>query len=114
MITQSQFLAFLRHAGSAVGGGIAAVSFFHLWQNPTDAQAAADGFNKIFTGAQQIWAGVGVLIPIVMGVIAAISANPIVQMIAGAHSVLSKNFDISKIPPEAQQKIVAAADKLNK
>lgn len=105
---QSQVLAFGRHVVSGAAGAIAYASLFHLFQNPVDAGNATQAINQIGHGFGEIVGGVSVLVPIGMGVFAAIKTSPIVQMLMGAAALLKGKADPSKIAPSDQKTLMQA------
>lgn len=110
----SQLTAFSERVVVAASGAIAYGSLLHLFQNPGDAQAATDAIQHIGAGFKEIVGGVFALVPIVLGVLAALKANPIFQFLAGAAGMLHDKVDTSKMTVEDQTTIMQATDKLPK
>ncbi len=111
---QSQVLAFGRHIISGAAGAVAYASLFHLFQNPADAANATQAINQIGHGFTEIIGGVGVLVPIGMGVIAAVKSSPIVQMLIGATALLRGKADASRLSTGDQKTLMEATLKLPK
>lgn len=110
----SQITAFSQHAVSAVSGAIAYASLLHLFQNPGDAQVATEAVQHIGNGFKEIAGGVFALVPIGLGVFAAVKANPLVQFVLSATAMLHSKADASKLSADDQKTIMQATDKLPK
>lgn len=112
MPDQAQLLAFSRHIISYGAGAATGISLLGLWQNPQDMANAQHAVKMISDGFAEIITGVGVLIPISMGILAAAKANPMVQMLIGAHSILKGTSDTSKLTVADQKTIAKATEAL--
>lgn len=108
----AQVLAFGRHIVSYGAGIATGVSVLGLWQNPQDMANAQHAVKLISDGFAEVVTGFGILIPIAMGVFAAIKANPMVQMLIGATSILKGQSDTSKLTVADQKTIAKATEAL--
>ena len=111
---QSPVLAFGRHVVSAGSGAVAYASLLHLFQNPTDAQAATNAISQIGHGFSEIVGGSAVLVPIAMGVLAALKSSPLVQFALSAAAMLRAHSDTSNLTTDEQKTIMQATEKLPK
>lgn len=84
--TQDQVLASGRHVVTFAGGAVTAFAALHLITGG-DAQSAAEALNKIGHGFAEIVTGLGALVGIVSATFAALSANPLWQLIKGSRAV---------------------------
>ena len=78
--TQDAVLAAGRHVITFAGGGVTMFAALHLITGG-DADSAAKALNQIGHGFSEIVAGGGTLLAIVSGTLAALSANPLLQLI---------------------------------
>jgi len=111
---QTQVLAFSRHVVSYSAGIVTAISAAHLWQYPTDAAAATAAIDQVGHGFADIVAGVATLASLGMGVMAAVKASPIVQMLVGAAALLKGRADPKKLSTQDQTTIMEATGTLPK
>lgn len=107
----SQFYAFGRHVVSFAGGAVFYATMFGV-VNSTDAANATHAINQISSGFQQIVGGVAVLIPIGMGVMAAVKSSPLAQMLLGAAAMLHGKADPGKLNQQEQATLMEATAKL--
>ena len=112
MPDQAQVLAFGRHIVSYGAGIATGISVLGLWQNPQDIANATHAVKMISDGFAEIVTGFGILVPIAMGIFAAVKANPMVQMLIGAHSILKGQSDTSKLSTADQKTIAKATEAL--
>lgn len=105
--TQDQILASVRHVITFAGGGITMFAALHLITGG-DATSATNALNQIGHGLSELVAGVGTLIGIGSGVAAALSANPLIQLLKGAKAV-TNDPSLAKDTTVAQQATVATA-----
>lgn len=114
MPDKSQVYAFGRHVVSGATGAIAYAQFLHLFQNPGDAQVATDAVSHIGNGLKEAFGGIMVLVPLSMGVLAALKASPLVQFALSAAAMLKHGSDTSKLPQADQKNIMEATGMLPK
>ena len=93
-----QVNAFGRHAITSASSVMAVLAAFHFMK-PEDVQAVLDALSQINDGVMKIVAGVGVLIPIGMAFIAALTASTGWQLLSVAKAPAT--------PPEVKQAIAA-------
>ena len=105
--TQDQVLASGRHVVTFASGGITMFAALHLITGG-DANSAANALNQIGHGFSEIIAGGGTLLAIGSGLLAALSANPLIQLLKGAKAV-SSDPSIAKNATVAEQATVATA-----
>jgi hypothetical protein len=84
--TQDEVLASGRHVITFAAGGVTVFASLHLL-TAGDAQSAADALNKIGSGFAEIITGLGTLAGIISAAFAALSANPLWQLIKGSRAV---------------------------
>lgn len=113
MPNQTQILAFSRHIPSFAAGAIFYAATFGVVSSG-DATTANHAITQISDGVKDIMAGVSALIPIGMGAWAAVKASPLVQMLMGAHALVSGAADPRKMSPDDQKVVMEATEKLPK
>lgn len=105
--TQDQVLAAGRHVVTFAGGAVTMFASLHLITGG-DATSAAAALNQIGHGFSEIIAGAGTLMSIVSLSFAALSANPLLQLLKGSKAV-SADPGLAKDTTVAQQAVVATA-----
>ena len=105
--TQDQVLASGRHVVTFAAGGVTTFAALHLITGG-DADSAIKALNLIGHGFSEIIAGGGTLIAIGSGIFAALSANPLLQLLKGSKAVAS-DPSLAKDATVAQQAQVAIA-----
>lgn len=114
MPTQDEVLASGRHVITFASGGVTMFAALHLITGG-DANSAASALNQIGHGFSEIVAGSGTLIALVSGTFAALSANPILQLIKGAKAVSADPAKIDQLKALTvadQAPLVTVTDKL--
>jgi len=105
--TQDQVVASGRHVITFLGGGVTMFAALHLITGG-DATSAANALNQIGHGFSELVAGVGTLVGIGSGIFAALSANPLLQLLKGSKAVAA-DPTLAKDTTDAQQATVATA-----
>ncbi len=112
--TQDQVLAGGRHVVSYVAGGVTMFAALHII-TAGDSQSAVAALNKIGSGFAEIVAGLATLSSVVAGAYAAISANPIFQLLRGSKSVAADPARVAQLQASSvadKAPMVALTDKL--
>jgi len=110
---RSQLLAFGRHIPTFAAGVVFSATTIGIMTSQ-DAATANTAFGQISHGVAEIIAGFSALVPVAMGMIAAVKANPVAQMIMGAFAIVHKNASVADVPGTDQAMIMEATAKLPK
>lgn len=109
--TKDQLNAAGRHVGTAVAsiiGTLAAVKII----SGGDAASLQTSLDQIGHGAAEVLAGITALSVAVSGAYAAISANPLWQLLRGSKAVSASPSLAASVPLETKQAMVSATDAL--
>ena len=111
--TQDEANAFVRHIVTFGCGGVTMFAALHLITGG-DSQAATTALNQIGHGLSEIITGAGTLIAIGSGVMAALSASPLLQLLKGANAVANNPALAKQVPVQTQAAVAAAAVEMPK
>lgn len=109
--TADQVKAASRHVGTAVASVLGTLAMLKI-VSAGDASALQASFDQISHGAAEFLAGVTALSVAASGAYAAISANPLWQLLRGSKAVSADPKLAASVPESTQKEMVKAADAL--